>query len=1841
MANQVQYGIQINVSGTQQGVAGIDQLTAATERHGETATRVSTTIQGAQTSQASATAQLRTAHTSLNSTLQQYAEELVQAASAHGGMRSASSEAAEQVQRMGASTTQAVTAMQAMPTQATEVSRSLQGVQAAAAGAAQQNDQLRNSVQSSGAAVSGMRGVFQSLFTPLINFQGAAGGASQQMQNTAISAGQMNAALRQVPAQFTDIITSLQGGMNPMTVFMQQGGQLRDMFGGAGAAARALGGYIVSLVSVFTLAAAGAAVLSFAYNEGAKEADAYTKSIIMSGNAAGVYAGQLSDMARNIGQAVGTQGHAAEVVAEMAGTGKIASDNMQRFGQIAIEAERAIGRSASDTVKDLVELGKSPVQASLKLTDQYHYLTAATYEHIKSLEDQGRMAEAASVAQNAYATAMEERSKKLVDNLGTIERAWISVKDFAKSAWDSMLDIGREDTLDQKIAKAEKTLERAKAARWTYIGGGADGKAALDQANAELAALKEQKAAAEWNAKAKAESVRLEEAHVLWIKEGTQFLSKQKQMELEIGAVRQKGEAAGVSDDEINKRVAKVKEKYSELNNVILAGMEAQRSLERERSTASQADLESSQKRQLISYTQYLTSRREAQLKDLDADIKVVRKQADLASGKEDLSERTKYLGQLAVLEERRKGIVKGTDNALAEYAFEATKAIREKAKAWEAATVTDRAALSSERTMFGQSAEARAIANEQLKIEAEARQLIASLQVNGRVLGAGELADIKAAAQARKDAVAAIMGERQALTGAEQLRNENKRFAADSLLDEKARASALLQIDSDIWKERIRLAGEGTEGQRRLQTEYTTWYANQLQKPQIEAQRQFWQSVERTAHDTFVSIMDGGKGAAQRLRDTFKNVFFDWLYQLTLKKWIVNLQGSVNLGGIPGIGNATGIGQSGGGIASLLQSGKGIYDAINSGFTSMVGSVGSMLGSIGNFFGSSSLAGFGGGMGSLAGGSSDAAMMAYAQQTGNVSAAASAGSTVGAIGTAAAGIAGGVYGGRLVSGGYSAFGGSGNSAVNAGTAIGAAVGSIIPVLGTAVGALIGGLIGGAANRLFGHKAKEYTDQKIVGNIDANGFTGDTVSQWTQKGGVFRSDKHGVDTTPIDAELSKSFADTYTKLKTVSGDFAKTLGADISSLATRSQAISIALTKDEEANKKAIADFFVGVGDALARELVPNLQSLQLEGESASAALQRLAGDYQAVDLVLSTIGRNSQDAFGAVGLASVAAREQLIKAAGGVDALASGTAYFAQNFLSDQERMAPIIASVAKQMGALGLSGVQNAEQFKHVVLGLDLSTEAGAKQYAEMLRLAPQFKQVTDYTASLGQAAGMTASQLEQTAAALRGQIAELEKSLMSASDARAAETKGMDAATFALYERREALKAEAATQQANADLQRQIDELLKARMSEAEVVAMETASMNESTRTLYDRLQGLKAEDAAMAQSQQAYAAGQAAYEKQLADQKALAERRASMEVTLYNLTHTEVEQLAFARRQELAATDATLRPLQQQIYAMQDQAKAAQSAADQLASAAARAQAIASERASIQRDVLQLQGDTTALRKLELDALDPANRAAKQAYYDLQDKMAADREAAANAQAIAQAMADAQQRAAQEAQRAAEESQRAADAVKAAWQSATDAVMEEAARISGLVNEGSATSVANAQAAFTTATAQARAGDMDAFKALPKLSQRLLELMDATATSAVELNLVRAQTMSSLDLTSQMASAKLGLKLPAFDVGTNVVPYDMVAQIHAGERIIPAADNRELMSRLSAPMSAEFGPSNNLAEEVRLLREQNDKLGTFLGDALFAIANNTLNAADVLQRWESIGPRPARQDEEVSV
>jgi len=338
------------------------------------------------------------------------------------------------------------------------------------------------------------------------------------LTRTGNTAKQTAAALRGVPAQFTDIAVSLQGGQNPLTVFLQQGGQLKDMFGGAGPAAKALGGYVLGLVNPFTVAAAAVGTLGLAYYQGSKEADAYSQALILTGNAAGTSSGAISSMAANVSRSVGTIGAASVVLAQLAGSSKIPASSFEMIATAALKMESATGKAASQTVADFEKLAKDPVKYSAELNEQLGYLTASTYAQIEALAKQGDQQGAANLAEKAYAEAISSRADLIKSKLGLVETAWDGVKSAAKGAWDAVLDIGREDTFEQKLIKLEDRLNRVRNARTPTIfddnpnlgelGAGEDG------AQSAITDLYVQKAEDDRRAAAKAEALRLDKESI-------------------------------------------------------------------------------------------------------------------------------------------------------------------------------------------------------------------------------------------------------------------------------------------------------------------------------------------------------------------------------------------------------------------------------------------------------------------------------------------------------------------------------------------------------------------------------------------------------------------------------------------------------------------------------------------------------------------------------------------------------------------------------------------------------------------------------------------------------------------------------------------------------------------------------------------------------------------------------------------------------------------------------------------------------------------------------------------------------------------------------------------------------------------------------------------------------------------------------------------------------------------------------------------------------------------------------------------------------------------------------
>ncbi|MCF5724359.1 phage tail tape measure protein [Pseudomonas syringae] len=230
---------------------------------------------------------------------------------------------------------------------------------------------------------------------------------------------------------------------------------------GAGAGASA--GSLLALVAPIGLVAAAIGGLAYAYYSGNKETDAFNKALTLTGNFAGTTSGQLSDMARQVAAVVGTTGAAADVLATLAGSGKLASGSFVDIAEAALSMEKATGKSIEATVAEFVKIADDPVAAAKSLNEQYHFLTASVYSQIVALKDQGDEIGATKLLTETYADTVQTRSRQVIENLNLWERAWLGIKSAASGALDGISDVGRQKSYNDQIKELQSKLTGSEA----------------------------------------------------------------------------------------------------------------------------------------------------------------------------------------------------------------------------------------------------------------------------------------------------------------------------------------------------------------------------------------------------------------------------------------------------------------------------------------------------------------------------------------------------------------------------------------------------------------------------------------------------------------------------------------------------------------------------------------------------------------------------------------------------------------------------------------------------------------------------------------------------------------------------------------------------------------------------------------------------------------------------------------------------------------------------------------------------------------------------------------------------------------------------------------------------------------------------------------------------------------------------------------------------------------------------------------------------------------------------------------------------------------------------------
>ena len=1215
------------------------------------------------------------------------------------------------------------------------------------------------------------------------------GGFDDAMKKTGVSAALTKAALNQLPAQFTDIFTSLAGGQNPLLVLIQQGGQIKDSFGGIGPMFDALGekfgsmfgfastaaalgdavggigsgakaaaegadaaeesignladgantaadasknaaeaagalraasaGVGIGLGAVVTgalVAAAAAAALAIAYKQGSDEGTAYNKSLAMTGNTAGTTAEQLSVIAKAVSGVNGTVHEAAASLAQLAGSTRIPVSEFEKVATAAANFEDATDKAASETVANFEKIAKDPLKATIALNEQMNFLTVSTYEQINALVKQGKDTEAASVANTAYANALNSVQSTVNANLGVIEKAWKGVKDAAKGAWDAALNVGREDTFAEKMAELEEQAEQLKrlpeAVRSSRLFYNSPSLEDIEAQKTQLLLAKseaDRRAAAKGAARqAQQEAIDAEEA-IGKVREQTQSNAERREKELaeyrrNVEKIRSANpNSALLEEKRIAQDIANINEKYAD-KKVKAAKAYTEAAGVRELDQAKQQEAVLNEQLKLVGLQKGEVDKLGESGKAL---IKWEQELADLKEKKTLTADQKSLLAsQEQITAQLKRNAALEKEIALKKLSSEEDEKLLTYQKAINAELDLAQQGLSNQLAGLGLGQEGRRRLQDDLKLRQDYQKKMSSLQEQ---LNKGEIT---------------------------QDLFQKQTAMLESALDQR------LTMQTDYYRQLELAQADWSNGANAAWQDYVDSAAD------ISSQTyDLFSNAFGGMEDALVDFVTNGKLSFKSLADS---IIAD-IARILIRTKIITPALSALFGGSGGGGGVSGLlgGNSSGGGGFDLQGAwnnvsgaysvatSGFGQAVSAGWTAGEGFLGGVQGAIKAGAGSISA-----GIGSLFAGSSGtmvngvyqlgssaapATVDLISNTVSNSATGAVTGTASGATSAAGAGLSassalmagiGGAIQGYLKAGVKGAVAGAGGAV--AGAYAGAAIGTMVPVIGNVIGGAIGAVLGGMfGSSLFGGEWIT-KDTGFQLGVEGGDFESSAFEYQKKKGGLFSSNKKRTRLTALDPEMQAALDQTYAAtLGTVVGLF-DSLNVQLNDGVL--DGLNIAATKISNKDKTAeeiqaeIAKWFTSLGDAAVAE-VNKVTGSGLEGFNLES-LTTFVNNLYSVNSSFDMIGVKMVD-FNVAGGRSV---ENLVALSGGIEALNSNITKFYDGFTTDVQKSIDTLDGVRAQFAAMGLTLPATRAAFAEAVKGLDMTSAAERQIFASMTANAEQ---------------------------------------------------------------------------------------------------------------------------------------------------------------------------------------------------------------------------------------------------------------------------------------------------------------------------------------------------------------------------------------------------------------------------------------------------------------------------------------------------------------------------------------
>lgn len=1310
-------------------------------------------------------------------------------------------------------------------------------------------------------------------------------------------------AMRNVPAQFTDIITSLQGGQKPMTVLLQQGGQLKDMFGGTGNAAKAMGSYVLSLATPLNLTAAAALGLGYAYSQANSTAKEFEKNLIATGNAAGTTVDELIQLTAKVDNlGIGTSGAAKEAINALLESGKVSASQIESATIAAIQAQKFLGRAVADTAKEFTGLSGAPTSSIEKLNEKYNFLTVDIYKQIKALEDQGKTSEAVKLAQSTYANALVEQSEKVEATLTKWERKWKDIKDAVAGAAEATLHVFDDPTDVEKIAslsRNRKSLEASlKAAQNRGAMGDGVGQAgywgkALEENTRQVNLIHAKTAAQKQAAEVQEKVNQANLAGIAFDKEGEKYLSKTAQTLREVAKAKQLWLQAGTkdkphteNDKELLDRITQIHEKNDDKKKKAINTEEnAYKSFIttlKEKITLSELELASDKA---------LTEGQKQRAK-FDADIRSGKIQATAAE-KEYARTQLSLLdtnGKLMQFEQeqlaRNKEFVTGFQSKF-ELSVKLTKSVDDYVESLKMLNET----ANFEATLLGKSEAERKIAIEQFKVELALRKEIKA--INDQDLGVFNsdktrlIQNATDAAQARKASIVVQVNTEEIAKASKELDALLDPAKAQSFGD--ALVGSLKDAGSTLQKMSVSLQEYGrTEAQivkERALAEKTkasdpAKYAKDMARINEQSSRAQIQNYANMAGAAKGFFAEGTKG--YKALEAAENAFR-----------VVQLASDL----------AKGVSAAAVGIASQAQGDP--YTAVPR--MALMAAAMASLGFATGFFGS--------------GGSSGGQTAAERQKEQGT------GSVYGDLSAKSESITKSieemsknsdrllpVNQGMLVAlkSIESSMSGFTNLVVRDrgvidGTSLGIQTGTLHKGSGLTnnvswMESLIVGGVFGVATKLLGNLwgkttqnvvdsgvqfGGRFTDLQAGRGFDQYASVDTTKSSWF---GLKKSTSNTVQAQALSAELSSQLGLIFTGMGKALQEANKSLGGASDQVTKTLEALTLSSEKvslkglSGTALTEALNSVISKSLDEMAQAVFPQFDKFRDVGEGYAQTVLRVANTFASVNQSFAEIGLKLFD----VGDAGVAAALGFSKLIGGLEDFQTLTARYYENFFSEAERNENTLKTLTSEFAKNNLGALpETREQYRKLVE--QISSIGSPEQLATILKLSDAFAQVVPVT---------VIKQIEDTKAAVE-QTTDRFTRFTYASDAAASPVAKLTDEVDKLKSAAEA--AAAAILSEKKSLQDQLDELT---LSPAQLLNKQRNAVNKENQSLFDDVQ-----------------AAQAA--KQAADTLAQAKQAVQAEIDALVNASLSVEA---QRDKELAGLDSVVAAMKRRVFGLKAEAEA---------------------------------------------------------------------------------------------------------------------------------------------------------------------------------------------------------------------------------------------------------------------------------------------------------------------------